>query len=302
MKPQNIYIIAAALLLTLSAQAKSTNNKSLLTKKIQSVIDTSKGHIGVAMYGLDFRDSFYILPHDHFPMLSVYKLPLAIKTLHMVDQGKLSLTQNIHIPKKELVTTTWGPLVKDYPDQDIDVKLEKLLMYAISYSDNNACDILFKLTGGTKATNNYMHSIGIKNIAIVATEAQMGANWNAIYTNWCEPVAMIQVLRKVYDGSVLSKTSNDFLLKIMTDSKSPKRIAALLPDGTIVAHKTGTSGTNEKGMSGATNDVGIVTLPNGKHYALVVFTSNYPGDQARGENMIGAISKAIWDYLTVQNK
>ena len=48
----------------------------------------------------------------------------------------------------------------------------------------------------------------------------------------------------------------------------------------------------------ATNDVGIVTLPNGKHLAIVVFASDYKGPRERGEYIIAVISKAIWDFYT----
>uniref|UniRef100_A0ACD5H150 Serine hydrolase n=2 Tax=Desertifilaceae TaxID=1969992 RepID=A0ACD5H150_9CYAN len=73
-----------------------------------------------------------------------------------------------------------------------------------------------------------------------------------------------------------------------------KRIKGLLPEGTVVAHKTGTSGTVE-GVTAATNDVGLVTLANGRHLAIAVFVSDSTADQATREAAIAQIARAAWD-------
>ena len=69
-----------------------------------------------------------------------------------------------------------------------------------------------------------------------------------------------------------------------------------MPAGTAVAHKTGTSGT-EKGITAATNDIGIITLPDGRHLAIAVFVSDSPEDEATREGVIAKIAKAIWEKL-----
>ena len=67
----------------------------------------------------------------------------------------------------------------------------------------------------------------------------------------------------------------------MTETTTgPKRIKGLLPADAVVAHKTGTSPTNSEGLSPATNDVGIITLPNGKHIAIAIFVCNSTADEA----------------------
>ncbi len=110
---------------------------------------------------------------------------------------------------------------------------------------------------------------------------------------------MLQLLQMLYHQKLLSKNSNDFLIKIMTEIPGwSKRITALLPPNTELIHKTGSSGVNAQGMLAATNDVGIVTLPSGKHLAIVVFASDYKGPRERGEHIIAVISKQIWDYYT----
>ena len=78
-------------------------------------------------------------------------------------------------------------------------------------------------------------------------------------------------------------------------STGTNRLKGLLPKGTEVAHKTGSSG-QEDGLTAAFNDVGIVKLPNGKHYAIAVFITDSKEDDENNAAIIAEISKAVWDY------
>jgi len=51
------------------------------------------------------------------------------------------------------------------------------------------------------------------------------------------------------------------------------------------------------GITAATNDIGIITLPNGRHLAIAVFVSDSPTDEVTREGVIARIAKAIWDKL-----
>jgi hypothetical protein len=79
------------------------------------------------------------------------------------------------------------------------------------------------------------------------------------------------------------------------------RLKGLLPKGTTVAHKTGTGGT-QNGIAAATNDIGIVYLPNGKHLAVAVFVSDSPSDEKTREAVIARIAKAAFDRWLEQGK
>lgn len=298
MRLSHLVTITSLTLSSICSFAQSPATRISLDSKLRSIVDTSKAHIGFAVLGLDFSDSLYINRSDHFPMQSTYKFPLAVCVLHLVDQGKLSLDQNIHLPAKSLDEDTWSPMRDKWPDQDIDISLRDLLMYTVSQSDNNGCDALFRLVGGTDVVNDYMHSIGITGINIVATEHQMHQKWSVQYTNWCQPDAMAHLLSDFYLGKILRRSGREFLLDKMINSVNNNRTKELLPESAVVAHKTGTSGTNKKGITAATNDVGIITLPNGKHIAIVAFISDYPGGVPRGEGIIAQLTKQVWDYYT----
>ena len=77
----------------------------------------------------------------------------------------------------------------------------------------------------------------------------------------------------------------------------PKRLNGLLPKGTIVAHKTGSSGADDSGITAALNDIGIVTLPDGRKFAIAVFVSNSKENEETNERIIADISKMAWDYF-----
>ncbi|MGZ5563748.1 MAG: serine hydrolase, partial [Chthoniobacterales bacterium] len=86
-----------------------------------------------------------------------------------------------------------------------------------------------------------------------------------------------------------------FLLDLMIKSKpGAHRIKGTLPNDAVIAHKTGTSGT-DNGITAACNDVGIVTLPDGKHVALAIFVSDSSADEAAREGVIAQIARAAWD-------
>jgi beta-lactamase class A len=214
-----------------------------------------------------------------------------------VDKGELSLDQKVHVVRAKQDSATHSPMLKDHKEAEFDVTIRELIVYTVSHSDNNGCDILFGLAGGCGAVNDYLHGIGIKGISVAATEGEMKKAWDVQYTNWCEPAAMLQLLRDFYNNTMLSKASHSFLMKCLEEGSNPDtRIKGLLPKDARVAHKTGTSFVNN-GVIAATNDVGIITLPDGRHFALVVFVSDYTGGYVRGEHMIAVLARQVWDHF-----
>jgi beta-lactamase class A len=142
----------------------------------------------------------------------------------------------------------------------------------------------------------YIRSLGVKDMAIATTEiGQQVADQSVQYKNWATPAAMTHLLKLLLTGKVLSEQSTALLMKYMIESTPGKnRLKGLLPAGTTVAHKTGTGGTVD-GMTSATNDTGIITLPNGKHLAITVFVSDSHANEADRESTIAKIARAAWD-------
>lgn len=266
-----------------------------LKTRIEQIAKQSKGIVGVSILGIESRDTLNYNGNARLVLHSVMKLPIAMTVLNLVDKGKYKLDQKMKLAKNDMYPNTWSPLRDKYPTGG-EVTLGELLGYMVSQSDNCACDFLLKKLGGPENVENYIQSLGIKGINIVASEHDMAKAWEVQYTNWCKPAEMARLLDIFYQGKVLSKSSNDFLYKIMTETTTGlKRIKGLLPADAVVAHKTGTSPTNDEGLSPATNDVGIITLPNGKHLAIAIFVCNSKADETTRELVIAQIAKAAWD-------
>jgi beta-lactamase class A len=289
-----IYLFPAIILLFLTAYKAQAQHEKL-RQEIDRIAHTTKGKVGVAITLLQGDDTLTYHNNYHYVLHSVAKFAIAMDMLHEIDKGRFKLDQLIHITKDDL-PVNYSPLRDKYPNGNVDVSIRDLLSYMVSLSDNDACDIVIKQLGGTKHTDDFVHKLGVKQLVIKATEADMASAWPIQYNNWTEPMAQIQLLQIMYHNSLLSKASNDYLWQIMlATSTGPKRLKGLLPAGTQVAHKTGTSGTNKDGLSPATNDVGIILLPNGKDVAISVFITDATEDTATRELIIAQIAKAAYD-------
>lgn len=270
---------------------------------IEQIVAGINAKVGVAVLDIETGDTLTIDGSGKYPMQSVYKFPLALAVLQRVDEGALSLKQRIHIGKAELVPDTWSPMREKYPEGNIEIPLEEIIRYTVSQSDNNGCDILFRLMGGPPSVEAYIHSLGITEIAIVSTEQEMHKDGSLQYRNWCSPAGMSQLLRKFCRGEALSEKSTSFLREIMEQTPTgPRRIKGLLPKGTVVAHKTGSSGANELGLVAATNDVGVVTLPSGRHVAIAIFVSDAREEEVACEDVIALIARAVWGVYVPEPK
>ena len=293
--------IQSVILLVLVFSTNAFGQLDSARTKIDAIVHQAEGVVGVAVIDLRSGDTLTVRGDVHFPMQSVFKFPLALAALDQVDDGRMTLAQTIHISSADLLPDTWSPLREAYPSGNIDLPLDSLLRYTVAQSDNNGCDILFRLLGGTGVVSQYVHQLGVVNMSIAATEAEMHQGWDIQYRNWSSPLAMAQLLQLFHSGAVLSQATRDYLWQVMASSGTGlKRIKGLLPAGTVVAHKTGSSGTNDAGVAAATNDVGIIAFPDGRAVALVVFVSDSGASEEERDGVIAAIARAVWDAYTPQ--
>jgi beta-lactamase class A len=273
------------------------SQKSVLQNKINQIVKTKRATVGVGILDFENGDTLTFKGKGHFPMQSVFKFHLALAVLNQIDKGKLALNQDIFVSKSEMIPNLYSPLREKYPEGNINLPLSEIIKYTVSQSDNVGCDRLFKLIGGTEKANKYIHNLGVKDVQILDPEVRIQNDWSLQYKNYTTPFAAVQLLQKFYQEHILSKSSQDFLYKIMVETTTgPNKIKGLLPREAIVAHKTGFSGKNKEGLTGATNDIGIVTLPNGKQFAIAIFVSDSTEDEKTNDKMIAEIALAAWDY------
>jgi beta-lactamase class A len=240
-------------------------------------------------------------PHGHPPMQSTFKFPLALAVLHQVELGKLQLDQPIRFLKSDRYPT-YSPLQDQFPNADVDIPLRQLIKLTATESDNIASNLLLRAIGGPAVLQQYLDSLGLSAIHQQDSEYTLYGDQKLQYRDYAEPAAMVALLRLFADHSPLNPEHTALLNGWMLEATSgPNRIKGLLPAGTPVAHKTGSSGA-EWGMIPATNDVGLITLPDGRRLALAVFVTDAHADQDACDHVIATIAQAIYnESLTKQN-
>jgi beta-lactamase class A len=254
----------------------------------------AQGHVGAAACLLETGQIAAVAGNDRFPMQSVYKMPIAMAVLHEVDAGRLSLEQPVDIKKDQLALPMYSPIRDRFPD-GVTLTVRELVHYAVSQSDNYASDELMRLAGGPHRITAWLKSLGMDEIIVATTEREMFSDDKAQYRNWATPLAAIKMLAVFQAGAGLSSGSHAVLEEaLIATSTGQGRIKGLLPPTAQVAHKTGASATI-LGKTAATNDIGIVTLPDGRHLAIAVFISDSAADTNTRQAVIAKIALAAYD-------
>jgi beta-lactamase class A len=267
-------LILALFVSPLSAQ-------TVLQQKIASIAADAHGKVAVAcsLPGSDLNCD--LNPRARPPMQSVFKLPLALTALHLIEQGNFSLDQPIRfLPDDRILPQTYSPL------QDVDAPLRELLRLAASLSDNPAADTVLRVIGGPEVVQNYVALLGIAGFHLEDGEHGLHQEVQIQYRNWFEPLSAVRLLRRISDNSPLNREHTALLLDWLRDSPTgTKRIQGQLPERTAVMHKTGTSGS-ENGVAFATNDVGLIALPDGRRLAIAIFVTDSAADDATRDAVI----------------
>lgn len=273
-----------------------------LLQKIRTILSEKKATVGVSIIGNGGKDVIGINDTQRFPMQSAFKFHIALVMLSEIDKGKFSLDQPIEITKAEMQPDTYSPIRDEHPE-GATLPLFEIIKQTVSASDNVGCDKLIKLLGGTENIQRYFNAKRFRGFAIRYNEQVMQSQWDFQFENWTTPKAANELLAAFFYNKrkrLLSQNSHDFLWKTMREtSTGAMRLKGQLPENTVVAHKTGTSGRRD-GIRAAVNDMGIVFLPNGKHFFISVFVSNSKENDETNEKIIADIAKAAYDYFNAE--
>lgn len=308
-------------------------DKAKLDSGIRTIEQWAKGRLGVGLLDLKDRKSWSHRGTEHFPLQSVFKLPLAVAVLQAVEAGKLDLDQKISVTRNDL-SLYHSPLAKAFKGERNDYTLRDLLTRSTAQSDNTAADLLLRLIGGPQVLTAMLKDGGIAGISVDRYERVFqpeilglpGYGWDqAIDTaqfykaieaipaaqrrktleatlkdkrDSATPEASIGFLEALAKGNWLREPAHAALLeKILLESKSgPQRIRAGLPKGARFAHKTGL-GPSADGLNHATNDIGIVTLPDGRRFAIAVYLAGSQVDARAREAAHAAVARLAVESL-----
>jgi beta-lactamase class A len=277
-----------------SLVAGDSSNESALQKQIREIASDARGKVSVACSLPKSSLNCDLDPHAHPPMQSVFKFPLAVAVLHQVEIGKLNLDQPVRFRPEDRIPHAYSPLQVKYPEAGVDVPLRELLRMTVSLSDNVAADILLGMAHGPDAVRDYITSLGVAGFHLQDGERALHQEVSVQYRNWFEPAGAVQMLRRISDDSPLTPDHTELLLSWMEGSAQMSRLKGDLPPGTIVAHKAGTSDM-DNGLAHATNDIGLITLPDGRRLAIAVFVTDSLANDATREKVIARIARAAYD-------
>ena len=274
-----------------------------LTEAWTRIAAGTGGTVGAA--ALQLRSGRHISLHggERFPLASVCKLPAAMHILAMVDEGKLARNAPIDVIQQDVVPD-FSEVAKRWPKQR-RFALDDLLLLMVAKSDNTAVETLYRIGGGAAAIGARLRRWHLEGIRIDRTERQCNLDaarsmpdFIADPRDTATPEGTVLLLQRLFHGALLSAPSTARLVEILqATTTGPGRIKGLLPAGTVVAHKTGTTGT-QNGLNGSTNDVGVITLPNGAgQVALAVFVKGSTRNLDAREMVIARVAKTAYDAL-----
>lgn len=302
MKPVCLLYIFICCLLAGGCCPSGASGLSGLENSIKTIIKDKKATVGVAVI-LNGKDTLSINGTDRFPMMSVYKFHQALAVCDYLKNNRILLSDTLRPDRKFFTPGTYSPLRDKYPQGGIGLPVDELLAYTLQLSDNIACDILFDYIGGTKAADRYIHSLGIKDAAVSATEDEMHRNTERCHDNWSTPLSAACLLELFTTEESLRNEYTDFVKRTMITCLTGKdRLSAPLSDTeAVIGHKTGTSGKNAHGEYIGINDIGFVALPDGTRYTIAVFIKDSREEMDTNTRIIADISAVVY-HFALQNR
>jgi beta-lactamase class A len=327
------FMRAACLLLAATPILFAASDPSLarLEQQIRFVSQATDGVVGVSAVHIESGRSVSVRGSEGFPMASAFKVPVAVQIMTMVDRGNLTLGQMIALGPADLHPGS-GKISELLFHPGVSLSIENLMEMMLVISDNSAADVMLREAGGPDAVTARMRELGLPGIRIdrstallisdwsgaknIPPESQWNRDmWNKLYNavpnsehmqarraemkdpkDTSTPDDMTKLLVHIWKKDLFTPASAQTLLGMMERCETGMaRIKGMLPQGTDVAHKTGTLG-------GVANDVGVITLPGDLgHVALSVFTKSSGRPEEASEKAIAEVARTVYDYFVLVN-
>ena len=280
----------------LSCQQKSVK-KEKLQKHVQSQINAVNGDVAVAFLNLtDTLDNLFINIDEKFHAASTMKVPVMIELFKQHEAGKINLNDSILLVNK-FKSIVDGSLysidIGHDSDNDIhkkintNVALRDLMYNMITVSSNLATNALIELVGANNITAT-MRDLGAEKIEVLRGVEDQKA-YNLGLSNSTTAWDLLIIFKAIATNKAGDKENCKEMVNILKDQQFNEIIPYHLPKEVEVAHKTGV-------ITGLHHDAGIVYLPNGKSYVLVMLSKNLE-DFNKGTEQLAEISKTIYKYV-----
>jgi beta-lactamase class A len=281
-----------------SFTASSQTNRSMrnLKQHINKILSKQKGTFAVAFKDLSTGKKLMINEQENFHAASTMKTPVMIEVFKQVSEGKFSLTDSILIKNefRSIVDSSAYSLdSSDDSESEIYRHIgEKRTLYDLMYqmiiaSSNLSTNLIIDLVDAKKVTQT-MREMGAKKIMILR-----GVEDNKAYekglSNTTTAYDLMLIFEKIAEGKAVDKKSSEEMIDILLKQEHNEIIPAELPANVRVAHKTGS-------ITGVHHDSGIVILPDGRKYVLVLLSKNLEDENAAVKAM-AQVSKIIYDFV-----
>ena len=292
--------VFAVLVLTLLACKENHHSGMTLTELELQILDSlhqNEGEFAIIFQNLDsVEQALYINKKTMFHAASTMKTPVMIEAYKQAHLGKISLDDTLLITNRfrSIVDSSWYELT---PDADSELQLynqigeprtiKELINLMITESSNIASNMLVQHLGATNITTS-MREMGAKDMHVLRGVEDIKAFEQSL-SNITNASSLAIIFEKLAREEVVSAEASREMLDILKDQRFKDVIPAKLPKDVVVAHKTGT-------LSQAHHDSGIVYLPDGRRYILVMMSKNLL-DFERSTELLSNLSLMIYQYM-----
>jgi beta-lactamase class A len=277
----------------------NTSKKALRTLQldIEKELSGKKGTFAVAFKDLNTGREIKINDKETFHAASTMKTPVMVEVYKQAAEGKFSLNDSIKLKNEFKSIVDGSPFSLDSAD-DSEYELYKhigdrrtisaLLYQMIIVSSNFATNLIIQKVGAQNVTQS-MRQMGAKDIQVLrGVEDDKAFEKGLINTTTAHDLALI--FEKIATGQAVNAEASQAMINILLDQKFNEIIPALLPADVKVAHKTGS-------ITHVHHDSGIVILPDGRKYVLVLLSKDWEDEKLTIQTMAN-ISLLIYNYVT----
>lgn len=298
---------------------RSSEASAALRQRIAALGQGFDGDIGIAVEDVQTGPVAEFDGRTFFPQQSVSKFWVALAALDAADRGRIKLDTPVVLTPSDL-TLFHQPIANEVRTAGrYRTTLGALMTRALQQSDNTCNDFILRAIGGPGSVRAFIDANNIAGVRFGPGERLMqsriaGLTWHQQYSlgdaffraraevplarrraafdayvadpvDGAQPVAVVNALARLQRGELISASSTARLLGTMSHTRTgPQRLKGGLAPGWSLAHKTGTGqeiGATQTGY----NDIGILTSPGGRSYAVAV--------------MIRRTAAPIWSRMVV---
>jgi beta-lactamase class A len=277
----------------------SAKDPEELKNQINTELAKHKGVFALAYKNLLSGEEILINEKINFHAASTMKTPVLIEAYKQAKAGKYSIHDSLEI-KNEFKSIVDGSTYSLNPKDDSEfdlyekagkkVKIYDLLYLMIIQSSNLATNSIIDLVGAENV-NKTMKEMGAVDIQVLRGVEDTKA-FRAGLNNTTTAYDQMLIFTQMAQGDAVDKQSSDAMIDILLDQKFNDKIPAKLPKKVKVAHKTGW-------ITGVNHDAGMVILPDGRRYILVLLSKELENDKAAVKSM-AKVSRMIYDYFVIQ--